>query len=125
MGGSRPPPLLRSDGPRDIPTDSTYVSRMSSIARDLAELLSTVQRPGDFFVTGTAEFRAPVLDVEGVGRLALPPRRNPLLMAAAKRRSSIQRCAVAGRSAPSLFASADAVGERRWRQSWPASPMAL
>src|SRR5271165_1365927 len=72
MGGSRPPPLLRSDGPRDIPTDSTYVSRMSSIARDLAELLSTVQRPGDFFVTGTAEFRAPVLDVEGVGRLALP-----------------------------------------------------
>ncbi|HKM52822.1 MAG TPA: hypothetical protein VJY33_05375, partial [Isosphaeraceae bacterium] len=70
--GQPPPAVLRSDGSRDIPTDSTYVSRMSSIARDLAELLSTVQRPGDFFVAGTVEFRAPVLDVEGVGRLALP-----------------------------------------------------
>jgi hypothetical protein len=45
---------------------------MPSITTDLAEALGTVRRPGDFFVTGTAEFRAPVLEVEGVGRVALP-----------------------------------------------------
>jgi len=45
---------------------------MSSITTEMAEILGTVRRPGDFFVTGTAEFRAPVLEVTGVGRLALP-----------------------------------------------------
>jgi hypothetical protein len=45
---------------------------MPSITTDLAEVLGTVQRPGDFFITGTADLRAPVLEVEGVGRVALP-----------------------------------------------------
>ena len=57
---------------RDILTDSLYRLAVSSITTELAELLATVRRPGDFFVSGTAEFRAPVLEVEGVGRLALP-----------------------------------------------------
>ncbi|MFO1432107.1 MAG: 2OG-Fe(II) oxygenase [Candidatus Competibacteraceae bacterium] len=45
---------------------------MSSITTELAELLSTVQRPGDFYTTGTIEFFAPHLEVEGVGPIALP-----------------------------------------------------
>jgi predicted 2-oxoglutarate/Fe(II)-dependent dioxygenase YbiX len=45
---------------------------MSSIATELAELLSTVQRPGDFFASGTIELPAPRLEVDGVGVVALP-----------------------------------------------------
>lgn len=45
---------------------------MSSPAAQLASLLSTVQRPGDFFAAGTAELLAPSLAVEGVGPVALP-----------------------------------------------------
>ena len=45
---------------------------MSSITVDLAEVLGTVRRPGDFFVSGTAEMPAPRLEVEGVGIVALP-----------------------------------------------------
>jgi len=36
---------------------------MSAITTDLAEALSTVRRPGDFFTFGTAEILAPRLDV--------------------------------------------------------------
>ena len=45
---------------------------MSSITTELAELLSTVQRPGDFYATGSIEIFAPSLEVEGVGPIALP-----------------------------------------------------
>ena len=45
---------------------------MPSITTALAEELSTVQRPGDFYTAGTAEFLAPRLEVEGVGPIALP-----------------------------------------------------
>ena len=45
---------------------------MSAITTELAELLSTVQRPGDFYTTGTTEFFTPHLEVEGVGPIALP-----------------------------------------------------
>jgi len=45
---------------------------MPSITTALAEELSTVQRPGDFYAAGTAEFLAPRLEVEGVGPIALP-----------------------------------------------------
>jgi predicted 2-oxoglutarate/Fe(II)-dependent dioxygenase YbiX len=45
---------------------------MLSITSKLAESLSIVDRPGDFFVSGTAEMLAPQLEVEGVGRIALP-----------------------------------------------------
>jgi hypothetical protein len=45
---------------------------MSSIATELAELLSTVQRPGDFSASGTIELPAPRLEVDGVGVVALP-----------------------------------------------------
>jgi len=45
---------------------------MSSIATDLAAVLSTIRRPGDFFVSGTTELLAPLLEVDGVGPIALP-----------------------------------------------------
>jgi len=45
---------------------------MSSLAAELAALLSAVRRPGDFFAAGTAELLAPSLEIEGVGPVALP-----------------------------------------------------
>src|SRR3954454_4560605 len=45
---------------------------MSSLATQLASLLSTVHRPGDFFAAGTTELSMPSLEVEGVGPVALP-----------------------------------------------------
>jgi hypothetical protein len=45
---------------------------MPPITTDLAAVLSTVRRPGDFFVSGTTELLAPLLEVDGVGPIALP-----------------------------------------------------
>jgi hypothetical protein len=45
---------------------------MSSLTTELAEMLSTVQRPGDFYTTGTTDIFAPSLEVAGVGPIALP-----------------------------------------------------
>ncbi|MBL0408180.1 2OG-Fe(II) oxygenase [Microvirga aerilata] len=45
---------------------------MSSITSELAAVLATVRRPGDFFASGAIEFLAPQLEVEGVGQIALP-----------------------------------------------------
>jgi hypothetical protein len=60
---------------------------MSSIAIELAELLGTIRRPGDFFAAGITEFLAPRLEVEGVGPLALPllPMQAEQLVAVAER----------------------------------------
>lgn len=60
---------------------------MSSITSELAKILSTIQRPGDFFVSGTSELLAPQLEVEGVGQIALPllPSQAMQLVAAAER----------------------------------------
>src|ERR1700736_2038225 len=48
------------------------MDRMSSITSELAALLSTVRRPGDFFPSGTMELFPPSLEVDGVGPVALP-----------------------------------------------------
>lgn len=45
---------------------------MSFIAQDLAEILRTIRRPGDFYTSGTAEIFAPRLEVNGVGPISLP-----------------------------------------------------
>lgn len=60
---------------------------MSSLTTELAEILSTVQRPGDFYTTGTTDIFAPSLDVVGVGPIALPllPVQAQQLMAVAER----------------------------------------
>lgn len=60
---------------------------MSSIADQLAALLSTVRTPGDFYAVGVAELRIPRLDVSGVGPVALPllPTQAEQLIAVADR----------------------------------------
>ncbi len=45
---------------------------MTVIATDLAALLGTVRRPGDFYVAGEIAFSPPSLDVASVGPVALP-----------------------------------------------------
>lgn len=45
---------------------------MTGINNALAEILATVERPGDFYAAGKLEFLAPRLGVEGVGPVALP-----------------------------------------------------
>ena len=56
------------------------------ITADLAALLGTVRRPGDFFAAGTAELLAPLVEVESVGPVALPllPMQARQLIAAAE-----------------------------------------
>jgi hypothetical protein len=60
---------------------------MSSIATDLAAALATIDRPGDFFASGTAELLAPRLEVVGIGPIALPllPVQAEQLIATAER----------------------------------------
>ena len=60
---------------------------MSTLAKDLAEILSKVRRPGDFYASGRIELLAPRLEVEGVGTIALPllPVQAAQLVAAAER----------------------------------------
>ncbi|MGC1955899.1 MAG: 2OG-Fe(II) oxygenase, partial [Gammaproteobacteria bacterium] len=43
-----------------------------TIASEFAEILSSVERPGDFYVADTTPIFAPHLEVEGVGPVALP-----------------------------------------------------
>jgi predicted 2-oxoglutarate/Fe(II)-dependent dioxygenase YbiX len=45
---------------------------MSTITDQLFNALQNVQRPGNFYATGTLEVFPPHLEVEGVGRIALP-----------------------------------------------------
>lgn len=45
---------------------------MSGINQTLAEVLGTVQRPGDFYVSGRQEIFAPSITVDGAGSVALP-----------------------------------------------------
>ncbi len=45
---------------------------MSSITNQLFNVLQNVQRPGNFYATGTLEVFPPHVEVAGVGRIALP-----------------------------------------------------
>lgn len=58
-----------------------------TITRELAEIFGTVDRPGDFFVSGRADFPMPRIEVEGVGPVALPllPAQAKQLIKAASR----------------------------------------
>src|SRR3954454_21026342 len=60
---------------------------MSSLVPELAAVLGTVQRPGDFFASDTAELLAPMMEVDGVGPIALPllPVQAEQLIAVAER----------------------------------------
>jgi predicted 2-oxoglutarate/Fe(II)-dependent dioxygenase YbiX len=60
---------------------------MSAITDQLFTLLQNVQRPGDFCTAGTLEIFPPQLEVDGVGRIALPllPAQSDQLVAVAER----------------------------------------
>jgi len=60
---------------------------MSALTTELAEILHTVLRPGDFYATGTTDVYAPGLEVDGVGVIALPllPSQAAQLIAVADR----------------------------------------
>jgi predicted 2-oxoglutarate/Fe(II)-dependent dioxygenase YbiX len=94
---------------------------MSSIADQLAVLLSTVRTPGDFYVAGTTELLLPRLAVDGVGPIALP-----LLPAQAAQLIAVAQRAPYGRGAQTLV---DTAVRRTWQigadrvriegKSWP------
>jgi len=104
-----------------------------SIATDLAAVLRTVCRPGDFFVSGTTELLAPLLEVHGVGPIALPllPIQAEQLAAAAKRAPTVavkrhwstQRFAGPGKSPRIGYGFAESIGRGPWRPSWRGWPM--
>jgi len=80
---------------------------MMFLATELASLLSTVRRPGDFFTAGTIELLAPSLEVEGVGPVALP-----LLPAQAKQLIGVAEPAPYGRGEETVV---DAAVRRCWQ----------
>jgi len=80
---------------------------MSSLTTELASLLSTVRRPGDFFAVGTTELLAPSLEVAGVGRVALP-----LLPAQAEQLIGVAEAAPYGRGQETVI---DAAVRRCWQ----------
>jgi hypothetical protein len=80
---------------------------MLSMAKDLAALLDGVQRPGDFYVTGTHEISAPGLEIEGVGPIALP-----LLTLQAEQMIAVAEPAPYGRGEQTLV---DTAVRRSWQ----------
>lgn len=80
---------------------------MSSIAQKLADLLTHVRRPGDFYATGTLEMHPPRLEVSGIGPIALP-----LLPAQAEQIIAIAEHAPYGRGTDTLV---DTEVRRTWQ----------
>ena len=60
---------------------------MSTIARELADILGNIQRPGSFYASGTVDVHPPRLEVDGIGTIALPllPAQAEELIAIAER----------------------------------------
>jgi hypothetical protein len=87
---------------------------MSAIAAALPKLLGSIERPGDFSVGGVRPSLLPVIDVEGVGRIAFPllPAQSEQLIAVAeaapygeaRRRWSIATSGGRGRLRPAACA---------------------
>jgi predicted 2-oxoglutarate/Fe(II)-dependent dioxygenase YbiX len=77
-----------------------------NITQELANILAEVDRPGDYFVAGRAEFLALRIEVEGVGLIALP-----LLPAQAKQLIKAATRAPFGRGA-------DTVVDTKVRRTW-------
>jgi len=95
---------------------------MDSINADMASILQTVQTPGDYFAAGVCALHVPLIEVEGIGTIALPllPARAAQLIAVAER-------APYGRGADTLV---DTTVRRTWQigvdrvrirgRHWPA-----
>ncbi len=80
---------------------------MPSLTVDLAALLSTVRRPGDFVASGTTELLAPLIEVDGVGPIALP-----LLPVQAEQLVGVAERAPYGRGPETII---DATTRRTWQ----------
>lgn len=80
---------------------------MSTITDQLFTLLQTVKRPGNFCTSGTLEIFPPQLEVEGVGRIALP-----LLPAQAEQLIAVAEQAPYGRGQDTLV---DTGVRRTWQ----------
>ena len=91
-----------------------------TVTQELAEILADVERPGDYYVTGRAEFLAPLIDVDGVGVIALPllPAQAKQLIKAATRapfgRGSETVVDTAIRRTWQIEASRVAIGGKHW-----------
>lgn len=95
---------------------------MDSINADLAAILQTVQTPGDFFAAGECAMHVPLIEVEGIGPIALP-----LLPAQAAQLIAVAERAPYGRGADTLV---DTAVRRTWQigadrvriqgRHWPA-----
>jgi hypothetical protein len=83
---------------------------MPGICTELAELLSTVQRPGDFFASGRVELLPPRLAVDGVGQIALP-----LLSVQAEQLIALAERAPYGRGAATIV-------DTNVRRTWQIGP---
>ena len=83
---------------------------MTAIAADLAVLLAKVNRPGDFFTSGTTELLAPSMQVDGVGPIALP-----LLQVQAEQLIAVAEAAPYGRGQETLI-------DPSVRRTWQIAP---
>jgi predicted 2-oxoglutarate/Fe(II)-dependent dioxygenase YbiX len=95
-----------------IATATTRTGEMSmpGICEELAKLLSTVRRPGDFFASGRIELLPPRLTVKGVGQIALP-----LLPVQAEQLVALAERAPYGRGAATTV-------DTNVRRSWQIGP---
>jgi hypothetical protein len=80
---------------------------MASLTTELADILHMVQRPGDFYTTGTIDIFTPSLEVTGVGPIALP-----LLPAQAQQLIAVAAPAPYGRGEATLV---DTEVRRTWQ----------
>jgi predicted 2-oxoglutarate/Fe(II)-dependent dioxygenase YbiX len=80
---------------------------MDSINAALAAILQTVQTPGDFFAAGECAMHVPLIEVEGIGLIALP-----LLPAQAAQLIAVAERAPYGRGADTLV---DTAVRRTWQ----------
>jgi hypothetical protein len=83
---------------------------MISIAAALAHSLASIERPGEFCVGGLRPIVMPAIDIDGVGRLALP-----LLPVQAERLVALAEPAPYGRGAQTLV-------DREVRRTWQIAP---
>ena len=80
---------------------------MSTLTQDLADILSNVRRPGDFYATGRSEIFAPRIEVDEVGLIALP-----LLPVQAEQLVAVAEQAPYGRGSDTLI---DTEVRRTWQ----------
>lgn len=100
---------------------------MTTITHDLAAIVSTIRRKGDFYATGTSDCATPALEVDGVGRISLP-----LLPVQAEQLIAVATRSPYGRGQDTLI---DTAVRRTWQipaehvalsgRSWPGTLAAI